>query len=88
MKTTTLELEKGTISIISSLTREPLRDDKITPPPFIPESGVDVGTSLEDMKTIFNVNDTVDSLKIDNTLIHLFQVYYLMISKSGSMNFR
>ena len=83
VKTTVLESEKGSVSIVTTIERGALDASKITPPTFISESGVDCGTSLEDLKTILKVYTNEDAPKLDNSLIHMAQVYFLMVKKSG-----
>ena len=83
VKTTEISSEKGSVSIVTTMERGTLDTSKITPPTFISESGIDCGSSLEDLKNTLNVFNKDDSFKIDNSLAHMAQVYYLIFKQSG-----
>ncbi|MBP5530380.1 MAG: zinc ribbon domain-containing protein [Lachnospiraceae bacterium] len=85
LKTTTISNENGSVSIITTLERTPLDTGKITPPTFISASGIDCGTDLEDLKSTLKVFTKEDAPKIDNSIAHMAQVYYL-IFKNANFN--
>ena len=82
LKTTTVSNEKGSISIITTLERSPLDTAQITPPTFLSESGIDCGTNLEDLKTTLKVFDKEGTPKIDNSIAHMAQVYFLVFKQA------
>jgi hypothetical protein len=83
VKTTEISSEKGSVSIVTTMERSSLDTSKITPPTFLPESGIDCGSSLEDLKETLKVFNQDDSFKVDNSLVHMAQVYYLIFKQSG-----
>ena len=85
VKTTTIESEKGTVSIVTTMERGNLDTSKITPPTFISESGVDC-SNLEDLKTVLNVYTNEKAPKVDNAIVHMAQLYFLMIKQGGMLN--
>ena len=83
VKTTEISSEKGSVSIVTTMERSTLDTSKITPPTFLSESGIDCGSSLEDLKETLEVFNKDDSFKIDNSIAHIAQVYYLIFKQSG-----
>lgn len=83
VKTTEISSEKGSVSIVTTMERSTLDTSKITPPTFLSESGIDCGSSLEDLKETLEVFNKDDSFKVDNSLVHIAQVFYLIFKQSG-----
>ena len=83
VKTTEISSEKGSVSIVTTMERSTLDTSKITPPTFLSESGIDCGSSLEDLKETLEVFNKDDSFKVDNSIAHIAQVYYLIFKQSG-----
>ena len=84
-KTTTLKSDKVSVDITSYMTRGPLETNKITPPVFLPESGIDCETNLEDLKAALDTGDTL-KVNMDNSVYSLAQVFILMIKKAGILD--
>jgi len=83
VKTTEISNENASISIITTLQRTPLDTASITPPTFISESGNDCGTDLEDLKNTLKVFNKENAPKVDNTIVHMTQVYFMMFRQIG-----
>ena len=82
VKTTEISSEKGSVSIVTTMERSTLDTSKITPPTFLSESGIDCGTNLEDLKTTLKVFDKEGTPKIDNSIAHMAQVYFLVFKQA------
>ncbi|MCR4814311.1 MAG: zinc-ribbon domain-containing protein [Lachnospiraceae bacterium] len=80
-KTTVIEGKKGNIVVTTEMTREALQNDKINPPEFIPGSGTECGTNIEDLKAVMQTSK-MSPVKADSSLVHLAQVYYQFIRTS------
>ena len=74
---TTIKSEQGSFTLHTAIEREKLQKEKITPPEFIEESGVDC-VDIDDLRDTVHMKGNLDYLKIDNSILRLANAFALM----------
>ena len=82
-KTTTIENDKGSVTVVTDVSRGPLKTEKLTPPDFVSGTDTDCGDSLEMLTEKLGVSDSRTNKQTTSSLVHLIQVYTLMYKKGG-----